>query len=83
MHRTLRALRQLALSAAMAVPACLPSMASAAPITFDVFLEGSGISVFSATGTGAGGPSSDRTMGAPRGPAYDDRSIRDLRSACP
>jgi hypothetical protein len=54
MHRTLRALQQLALTAAIAVPACLPSMASAAPITYDVFLEGNGASVFAANVPGAG-----------------------------
>ena len=56
MHRCLRALRQLVLTAAVALPACLPMQASAAPITYDAFLEGSGISLFTVAdpGTGSG-----------------------------
>ena len=58
MHRCLPFLRQLALTTAVTVTACLPSMASAAPITYDAFLDGSGFSVFTvadpATGNGSG-----------------------------
>lgn len=58
MLRCLRFLRQLVLTTAVALPACLPIHAGAAPVTYDAFLEGDGLSLFTvtdaATGSGNG-----------------------------
>lgn len=53
MSPTLQLARRALAATALALSACLPLAAHAAPITYDAFLEGNGISVYDMT-TGAG-----------------------------
>ncbi len=56
MSPALQLARRALAASALVLSACLPWAAHADPVTYDAFLEGSGISVYSATGatTGAG-----------------------------